>query len=154
MTGVPDEGLDAVHDEAARRLAAFDQRYTAGRRAIIEVLHAAERPLTVPEIVARVPSGRVPLSSAYRNLTALVGAGVVHLVAGTDDHGRYELAEDLAGHHHHVLCASCGVVGDISANPRLERALAHAARVVEDETGFAVTSHRIDLVGRCPACKS
>lgn len=134
------------------RLAALDQRYTVGRRAIIEVLDGVERPLTVPEIVARAKPAAVPVSSAYRNLTALLDAGVVHRVAGTDDHGRYELAEDLAGHHHHLLCARCGTVSDISAYPRLERALADAAKVARDETGFEVTGHRIDLLGVCQDC--
>lgn len=142
------------HDEVGRRLRGLEQRYTTGRRAIIDVLRATDRPLTVPEIVEAARPGSVPVSSAYRNLTALVDAGVVHRVAGTDDHGRYELAEDLAGHHHHLLCASCGAVSDISAHPRLERALADAARVAEDETGFEVTGHRIDLLGVCRACSS
>lgn len=141
-----------IHDEVGIRLAAVDQRYTAGRRAIIEVLAAAERPLTVPEITSRSPS--VPVSSAYRSLTALVDAGVLRRVAGTDDHGRFELSEDLGGHHHHLLCDGCGVVSDISAYPRLERALADAARVAREETGFEVTGHRIDLLGRCTACTS
>ncbi len=132
----------------------MEQRYTSGRRAIIAVLDAAERPLTVPEVIERAESGSVPLSSAYRNLGILVEAGAVHRVAGADDHSRFELAEDLAGHHHHLLCGDCGVVSDVSAHPRLERALADAARVASDETGFEVTGHRIDLLGRCGACRA
>jgi Fur family transcriptional regulator, ferric uptake regulator len=141
-----------VHDQVARRLRAEELRYTPGRRAIVDVLDTAERPLTVPEILERSGPRSVPLSSAYRNLTALVEAGVARRVAGTDDHGRYELAEELAGHHHHLLCDSCGVVTDISASPRLERALAEAGRTAREEVGFEVTSHRIDLLGRCRAC--
>jgi Fe2+ or Zn2+ uptake regulation protein len=143
-----------VHDQVVRRLRAEDLRYTPGRRAIVDVLGAAERPLTVPEILERSAPRAVPLSSAYRNLTALVEAGVAHRVAGTDDHGRYELAEDLAGHHHHLLCDTCGVVTDIATSPRLERALAEAGRVAGEEAGFEVTGHRIDLLGRCRACSA
>jgi len=120
----------------------------------VAVLEAAERPLTVPEVIERAEPGAVPLSSAYRNLSILADAGAVHRVLGADDHSRFELAEDLAGHHHHLLCGDCGTVSDISAHPRLERALADAARVAGDETGFEVTGHRIDLLGRCGACRS
>src|SRR5688572_29350720 len=77
----PREG--AVHDEVALRLRAQEQRYTAGRRAIVSVLERADRPLTVPEIMKRSRPGAVPVSSAYRNLAALVDAGAVHRVAGT-----------------------------------------------------------------------
>lgn len=132
----------------------MDQRYTRGRRAIVAVLEAAERPLTVPEVVQRAEPGSVPLSSAYRNLSILAEADVVHRVVGADDHSRFELAEDLGGHHHHLLCSECGTVSDVSAHPRLERALADAARVAGEETGFEVTGHRIDLLGRCEACRS
>jgi len=45
--------------------------------------------------------------------------GVVRRVAGADDHGRFELAEELSGHHHHLVCARCGKVEDVHPSPRL-----------------------------------
>jgi Fe2+ or Zn2+ uptake regulation protein len=141
------------------RLAALDQRYTRGRRAVVEVLDTANRPLTISEILdaanrARGSGPRVPQSSAYRSLTALAEAGVVRRLAGNDDLGRFELAEDLSGHHHHhLVCTSCGMVADVPASPRLERALSEAGRVAADEAGFEVNDHRIDLVGRCSTCR-
>lgn len=125
----------------------------------MDVLSDADRPLTIPEILeaanrSRDRGPRVPQSSAYRSLTALAEAGVVRRLAGNDDLGRFELAEDLSGHHHHhLVCTSCGLVADVRASPRLERALSEAARVADDETGFEVNDHRIDLVGRCSTCR-
>src|SRR5256714_4116466 len=143
---------DHIHDEAALRLAALDQRYTANRREIVQVLASAERPLTITEIVDVASS--VPVSSAYRSLTVLADARVVRRVAGNDDTGRFELAEDLSGqHHHHLICSNCGTVVDVAASPRLERALAEAARAAAQESGFQVHEHRIDLVGRCNNCR-
>lgn len=142
-----------VHTEAAARLATLDQRYTLGRRAIVDALFGAGRPLTVPEILETTPRGALPQSSAYRNLTVLSDAAVVHRLPGTDEFARFELAEELSGHHHHLLCADCGTVADVPASPRLERALADAARMAGEETGFDVTGHRIDLLGRCAACR-
>ncbi len=96
----------------------------------------------------------LPQSSVYRNLTVLAEAGVVQRVLGADEFGRFELAEALSGrHHHHLVCGSCGVVADVESSPRLERALAVAARAAGQASGFEVTDHRIDLVGRCPACR-
>lgn len=138
-----------VHEEAIRRLRLLDQRYTPSRRALVDLLAAAARPLAMPEILAAVA---VPQSSAYRNLTALCLAGVVTRLAG-DDAGRFELAEDLSGHHHHLTCGSCGVVADVDALPSLERAVAQAAQAAAAQTGFEVSSHRLELEGRCPACR-
>lgn len=141
-----------LHEQAALRLAAADQRYTTGRRALVDVLGGAPRPLTTPEILA-LAAADVPLSSAYRNLTVLTDAGVVRRLAGADDVGRFELSEALTGeHHHHLVCAGCGTVVDVNASPLLERALSEAGRVVAGQTGFVVSDHRIDLVGRCPPC--
>jgi len=143
-----------VHKEVVARLGALDQRYTRGRKALVKVLAAADRPLTVPEMVGELPRGELPQSSAYRNLAVLIEAGVVHRIAGSDEFARFELAEDVAGHHHHLLCGECGAVTDVAATPRLEKALADAARVAAEENGFEVTGHRIDLVGRCGDCRS
>ena len=141
-----------VHDEVALRLAGLEQRYTPIRRALVSTLADAGRPLSIPEILASVDE--LPQSSAYRTVTALIEAGVVRRVTGVDDHGRFELTEDLAGHHHHLACGSCGTVEDIAPSPRLERAMAEAARVVAEEQGYEVTSHQFDLVGVCSRCQA
>jgi Fe2+ or Zn2+ uptake regulation protein len=145
-----DRGGDPLHEAAASRLASLDQRYTARRRALVDLLRAAGRPLTVSEIVA----GGAPVSSAYRNVTVLCEAGVARRLVGADDLGRFELSEDLSGHHHHhLVCQTCKTVADVRASPALEDALEAAARLAARESGFEITDHRIELVGRCPACK-
>lgn len=141
-----------LHREASLRLGALDQRYTSSRRALVEAIAAAGRPMTMPEILDAAAG--VPQSSAYRNLTVLCDAGVARRLAGADDLGRFELAEDLSGHHHHhLVCSACGTVTDVPTSARLEKALDEAARLAAEETGFAVTDHRIDLEGLCPTCR-
>jgi Fe2+ or Zn2+ uptake regulation protein len=137
-----------LHAEIALRLARVEQRYTRLRRALVEAMAGAGRPLTVPEIL-RTREG-LSQSSAYRNISVLIDAGVARRVRGTGDHGRFELAEDLCGHHHHIVCSACGKVADVVPSPRLERALDEAASAT---TGFEVTEHRFDLVGVCADCR-
>jgi Fe2+ or Zn2+ uptake regulation protein len=145
------DDADGLHREASQRLAALDQRYTSSRRALVTAMAGAGRPVTMPEILGSTKG--VPQSSAYRNLTVLCEAGVARRLAGTDDVGRFELAEDLTGHHHHhLVCSACGTVADVPTSARLEKALDEAARLAAEETGFQVTDHRIDLEGLCPAC--
>ena len=90
--------------------------------------------------------------SIARNLVVLEEAGIVHRVVGTDDFARWELAEDLAGHHHHLICASCGSVEDVPASAGLERSVAAAAAAITRATGFRTQRHRVDLVGLCKRC--
>jgi len=141
----------SVHEQAALRLGGLDQRYTPVRRALVTTMSTAGRPLSVPEILEA--NTALPQSSAYRNVTVLIEAGVVRRVTGVDDHGRFELAEDLAGHHHHLACSRCGKVEDIVPSSRLERAMDEAARVIADEQGYEVIGHQFDLVGTCPVCQ-
>lgn len=141
----------ALHDAVGLRLAGADQRYTPIRRSLVDALLAAGRPLTVPELVDWSPE--VPQSSAYRNMTALIEAGVARRVAGTGDHGRFELTESFSEHHHHLVCARCGKVEDVHASPLLERALADAARAAASEQEFEISEHRFDLIGRCRDCR-
>jgi Fe2+ or Zn2+ uptake regulation protein len=140
-----------LHEVAEDRLVAVDQRYTRSRRTLVEALAGTDRPMTITEILAGAAG--IPQSSAYRNLTVLCEAGVARRVPGADDLGRFELAEDLTGHHHHLVCSSCGAVADFGSSPRLERTLAEAARQVAEETGYVITGHRLDFEGLCEACR-
>lgn len=142
---------DQLHEQVALRLVALDQRYTTRRRALVEVLADADRPMTISEILA---ARALPQSSAYRNLVVLGEAGVVHRVVATDDLSRFELSEALSGrHHHHLICGDCGTVADMDASPLLEQALAEAAKAAGEGSDFEVTAHRIDLMGICSDCR-
>jgi len=139
-----------VHATAAERLAADDQRYTTQRRGLVSLLADAPQPLTIPQLLERQPG--LAQSSAYRNLAVLERAGVVHRIVTTDEFARYELAEDLTHHHHHLICTSCGGVTDFEVSEAIEHDLETALTTVADRTGFVVRHHRLDLVGTCPTC--
>ncbi len=138
-----------LRDEVATRLRRVQQRLTPKRVAIVEVLASAARPLALPEILAS--GDGLAQSSVYRNLVVLERAGVVHRIVTTES-SRFELAEELTGHHHHLICTSCGMVEDVPAASGLEASLADAVTQVEDATGFRTKTHRIDLVGLCRSC--
>jgi Fe2+ or Zn2+ uptake regulation protein len=140
----------SIHDAISVRLLSVDQRYTKQRRALVGALATAGRPLTIPELLLLVPG--LVQSSAYRIVTALIELGVIDRVAGADDHGRFELAQAFFGHHHHLVCSSCGKVEDFRASPTLERALDSAAETAALEQGYEVTDHRLELLGRCSEC--
>ena len=139
-----------AHDTAASRLGAVGQRYTGRRRSVIDILVGAGSPLTIPDMLRAAP--RLPQSSVYRNLAVLEQAGVVRRIVTSGDFARYELAEDLTEHHHHLVCSTCGSVEDFTAPTALERSLGRAVSEVEDATGFSAEHHRLDIVGTCARC--
>jgi Fe2+ or Zn2+ uptake regulation protein len=139
-----------LHEEAAGRLASAGQRYTSTRRRLVDILAKADMPLSLPDIVR----GRkdLPQSSAYRNLAELEAAGLIRRVASEDGFARYELAEELTGHHHHLLCSSCGRVQDLHLPGGLERRLEDTLDALARESRFASVRHRLDLIGLCRTC--
>jgi Fe2+ or Zn2+ uptake regulation protein len=141
---------DDLREMIAARLRRVHQRLTPNREAIAAVLVASPRPVTIPEVLDARPD--LAQSSVYRNLVVLEHAGVVHRLVTNDEFARFELAEDLVGHHHHLICAQCGTVEDVPPNARLEQSLRHAVDQVAKATGFRTQTHRIDLVGLCRRC--
>jgi Fur family ferric uptake transcriptional regulator len=144
---------DELHAAAERRLARGGHRYTRQRRAILDLVATASRPVSVPDLLSgddRV----VSQSSLYRNLVVLEGVGVLQRVVGSGNHDRFELSEALSGqHHHHLTCTVCGTVIDIAADPAVERAVAGESRRISGELGATITGHSLDLYGRCADCQ-
>jgi Fe2+ or Zn2+ uptake regulation protein len=143
--------MRTVHDDVAARLSAIGQRYTPKRRALVDALRRSGKPAAIGDL-ADAGNG-LPQSSVYRNLAALEQAGVVHRVVTGEDFARYELAEDLTEHHHHLVCRSCGRVEDVVVPAVLERSMVRTLSEIAERTGFSSPGHRLDLLGTCPECR-
>ena len=139
-----------LHDHVAARLQKGDNRYTRHRRALIEVLRAAKQPMTIAEILAVATD--LPQSSVYRNLAVFEETGLVQRLVGAGDFARFELAEDLLGHHHHLVCSSCGTMIDVELPTELEGEIERALAVVARRRRFQLQAHRLDVVGLCRDC--
>jgi len=139
-----------LHVVVGAKLRSAGQRYTTKRRALVEILERARKPVAIPEILDA--GGALAQSSAYRNLAVLEHAQVVRRVVTGEEFTRYELAEDLTEHHHHLVCSACGAVRDVTIPTRIERSMERALDEAAADTGFAAVSHRLELIGMCRAC--
>lgn len=124
--------------------------YTTGRRELVELLYSLGRPVTPQEVLDSRP--KLTQSSVYRNLAVLEEMQVVQRVAGADDRARVELAEDIIGHHHHLVCLICGRVDDLVISPKAERTIDTVFDQAVEGTGFVATGHRLDILGTCKRC--
>lgn len=139
---------DPVDDGVAAALAAAGQRLTRHRATLVAVLSSNHRPLTAEEVVGL--SG-LPLSTAYRNITDLVEAGVAVRVGGAGRSDRFELSEQFTDrHHHHLVCHRCGSVSDFDPSPALERAI--RTELGSLPGGFVADHHIFDAHGVCANC--
>lgn len=141
-----------VHDEVKRRLADLDVRYTGGRQAVIKALQRVNGPQSAADLHRRIKS--VPLSSLYRSLTVLDEAGVVRKHHDADGLARFELAEWITGHHHHVVCIECGLVEDVEVDKKAERLLDELTARLATAAGFELRGHVLEIEGVCRRCRN
>lgn len=126
-------------------------RLTRARRLVLEALWRAGGPRSAADL-DRLLRRRVPLSSLYRTLAGLEGAGLLDRYVDATGVARYELAEGLTEHHHHLTCVRCGTTEDVSLGQELERRIAEIASAAGEDRAFRVDGHRLDLEGRCARC--
>ena len=107
--------------------------------------------MSIGDVAEGLP--QLPLSSAYRHLADLQIAGLVRRVAANDEFARFELAEDLTEHHHHLHCVSCGTVIDFTPSAAFERNMTQTVDKLAESQGFAPHSHRLDVLGLCADCQ-
>lgn len=120
-------------------------RLTEPRRAVLEVLTTAEKPMGAYDIIAAMPSGTKP-PTVYRALEFWEAEGFVHRIGSI---GLYTVCG--AGHRHSgaqfMVCDKCGRVEE-----------AHLCDLPEPinrmirERQFAMTRWNLELHGLCRSC--
>lgn len=133
------------------RLREHDVRFTTGRRAVADALATASGPMSAGELSNEL-APVVPLSSIYRTLTILEDAGVVTPHLGAKGLTRFELAEWLTGHHHHLVCIDCGSVSDVDITPAREERVRSLVSEIAAVASFEPTDHALEIEGRCSQC--
>lgn len=151
MTELSVSGQD-LHELVRSRLAERDIRYTGGRREVVKAMLRATGPRSAADLCDRIDG--VPLSSLYRTLTVLDEVGVVQKHHDADGVARFELAEWLAGHHHHVVCLGCGLVEDVELGAESERLLDEVASELARSAGFGLEGHVLEVEGLCAGCRT
>jgi Fur family ferric uptake transcriptional regulator len=80
----------------------------------------------------------------FRALTRLEEEGAVERVELDDGKARYEVAGE---HHEHIRCEGCGSIAPVPCG-----LVGEVLPAVQRRTGYEISSHRLVLSGRCPAC--
>ncbi|HZN16879.1 MAG TPA: Fur family transcriptional regulator [Micromonosporaceae bacterium] len=93
----------------------------------------------------RARGERVGLTTVYRTLQGLAEAGAVDVMRPPGGEHRYRRCSE--GHHHHLVCRSCGRTVEV-AGPAVE---SWADRVA-GQHGYVDVSHTLEIFGTCPAC--
>jgi Fur family transcriptional regulator, ferric uptake regulator len=85
------------------------------------------------------------LATVYRTLQKAAAKNAVDVLRTDDGEALYRLCE--TGHHHHLVCTSCGKTIEVEGSS-VER----WANTVAKNHGFRKVSHVVELFGLCAKC--
>lgn len=88
---------------------------------------------------------KVGLATVYRALQAMAEAGEVDVLRNRDGEAAYRVCS--SGHHHHLVCRSCGYSVEIATHVVEEWAAS-----VATAHGFTDTGHELEIFGLCAQC--
>jgi Fur family ferric uptake transcriptional regulator len=144
------ERTESWADHAQTVLAQNGHSRGGARRAVLDLLDSQTCALSAIEIEDALRAGdrRVARASVYRILDELERLGLVQKVEIGQSMARYEPLRRGHGHHHHLVCDSCGIVMPFT-DGELENAISKLSLRVPIE----VSEHEIILHGACQACK-
>ena len=123
------------------------RRSTRQRAAVNEILGELEEFRTAQQLhdQLRRSGNSIGLTTVYRTLQALADDGDVDMIRTGDGEAAYRRCS--TGHHHHLVCRSCGRTVEVSG-PAVER----WANAVAAEHSFRDVSHDLEIFGTCSSC--
>jgi Fur family ferric uptake transcriptional regulator len=123
------------------------QRKTRQRAAVDEILTDLDEFRTAQEIhdELRHKGDSIGLTTVYRTLQFMADSGELDAIRKSDGETAYRRCS--GGHHHHLVCRSCGRTVEVSG-PAVER----WASAVAEQHGFREVSHDLEIFGTCSSC--
>lgn len=130
------------------RLKENDHRITPQRYAVLRVLsQSVDHPSAETifgQLAPEYPT--MSLATVYKTIHLLKKKGEVLELEFSELANRYDGNKPYP--HPHVICTGCGTIVDPSMLD-----LDEITSKMMVETGFNITSHRLDFYGLCPACQ-
>lgn len=138
--------MSTQKDLLIKKLRARNYSLTAPRLLIFEILHGSE-PITMKELINKT-NNTVDRATVYRVVETLESIGAIHRL-NVGWKYKLELSEDFHGHHHHLICTSCGDIIHSRENIGLENAINESIK----NTGFIMQDHNLEITGTCQSCQ-
>ena len=137
-----------MHECWLERIQEVGYRLTAPRRALVRALAESKRPLSALELheTAKAYHSRLGLVTVYRTLEVLEGLGLVRRIHA--DGACHGFAASSPGHRHAVTCERCSTAVEFDGED-----VCQLTAGVEQQTGYQINGHWLQLVGLCPNCR-
>ncbi|MEZ3160751.1 transcriptional repressor [Microbacterium sp. BWT-B31] len=124
------------------------QRTTWQRERVREALADARGFVSAQTLHAtlREDNTGIGLATVYRALAGLAATGEADSLQSPEGENLYRACAS-PGHHHHLICRSCGLAVEIEASQ-----VEVWARRTAEQHGFSDAQHIVDIFGLCATC--
>ncbi len=135
--------MSAPHDHALALPARA--RVTPQRQVVLDAIAGLDAAFTPLELFdrARQRDPQLGLATVYRTVELLRETGSLRQLVHD---GRPSYVRCHSGHHHHLVCTSCGTVEET------ELCAAPSAAELRRRHGFSAQDHQVDIYGLCERC--
>jgi Fur family peroxide stress response transcriptional regulator len=135
-------------DQMIAKLREHDFRITPQRLAVLRILAASEGHPSVERVyeTVRRKFPTTSIATVYKTVYVLKQVNEVLELSFPDGSNRYDGNKPYP--HPHLICTRCKKIID----PDLS-SLEDLAKEVAKETGFQITTHRVDFFGLCRECQ-
>jgi Fur family transcriptional regulator, ferric uptake regulator len=123
------------------------QRKTRQRAAVEEILGRTDQFRTAGQIHddLRHSGSGIGLTTVYRTLQLMAGADQLDCIR--TDEGETAYRRCSTGHHHHLVCRSCGRTVEVEG-PAMET----WTNQIASDHGFQDVQHNLEIFGLCSEC--
>ena len=123
------------------------QRKTRQRAAVGAILERSDQFRTASQIHddLRHEGQNIGLTTVYRTLQMMAGSDELDSIRTDDGETAYRRCS--VGHHHHLVCRSCGRTVEVEG-PAIEQ---WTSQIAADH-GFTDVQHHLEIFGTCAAC--
>lgn len=120
------------------------------REEILKVLTQTQGPISIASLQLGLQKSNLNpnKTSIYREIDTLLKECVIEEFDLGEGKKRYEI-KPLEGHHHHLICTSCGKIKCLEMDSDLEI----LTNQIEAKTGYKIFKHNLDFVGLCNTCQ-
>lgn len=122
---------------------------TEPRRVVAGMVAGRTSHFTANDLVREAKETRLGVGRAtvFRALELFEQLGLVERLDLPNGEHAYVACQPT--HHHHIVCTGCGRTAEVG-----DLGMESIAAEVDAMTGFTLDSHRIELYGLCPDCRS
>lgn len=137
-----------IKHDCKNELNEVNLKATPARMALMNLLESSDKPLDVQTMVEYLESKEIKTdpTTVFRIVNMFTEKGLLKTIQLNEGKSRYELSSKAE--HHHLLCARCGSIQDMS-DCNIDVLENH----IEKKKNFKVTSHSLEFFGICADCQ-